>query len=113
MPGRLDSDDRSANGASMPPAAPSPRPHDLFRAGREGERFSSVEKWVRRRLGQVGHELRVAEIASTVFDLTGPLHALDRADARLLRLAALVHDVGRSVDQAEHPVHGAGMVLAD
>jgi exopolyphosphatase/pppGpp-phosphohydrolase len=56
----------------------------------------------------------VAEISATVFELTAPLHALHRSrDARLLRLAAMVHDVGRCVDDAEHPAHGAAMLLSD
>jgi exopolyphosphatase/pppGpp-phosphohydrolase len=32
-------------------------------------------------------------------------------DRRLLRLGALVHDVGRAVDKAEHPAIGADMLL--
>ena len=82
-------------------------------AARSAAPFAVIEKWVHRHLGRVDHERRVAEIAATVFDLTKPLHDLSAADARLLRLAAFVHDVGRSVDDAEHPRHGAAMVLAD
>ena len=75
---------------------------------------AAVERWVRRQLGAVQHELRVAEIGATVFELTSPLHRLEAAaDARLLRLACLVHDVGRCVDDAEHPAEGAAMLLAD
>lgn len=88
----------------MPNAAAQIRPAQL----------AAVQRWVRRRLGRVDHELRVAEIAATVFDLTAPLHGLERgADARLLRLASMVHDVGRSVDDAEHPAVGAAMLLKD
>ena len=97
----------------MPPAAPDSRSADLDRDPRGRAQCAAVEKWVRRRLGQTLHEVRVAEIAGTVFDLTAPLHSLDRAGARLLRLASLVHDVGRSVDDAEHPAHGAAMILSD
>ena len=101
----------------MPPAAPMPaatrHAGDPFRDARTRARLGAVEGWVRERLGSVAHELRVAEIAATVFDLTGPLHALGGAGARLLRMASLVHDVGRSADDAEHPVHGAAMLLRD
>jgi exopolyphosphatase/guanosine-5'-triphosphate,3'-diphosphate pyrophosphatase len=97
----------------MPPAAPESRPADPSRDARGRAQFAAVEKWVCRRLGQTLHEVRVAEIAETVFDLTAPLHSLDRATARLLRLASLVHDVGRAVDEAEHPAHGAAMILSD
>lgn len=102
----------------MPTAAPTMRVilvrEDPFRdAGRRAQ-LASVERWVRRRLGRVDHERRVAEVSATVFDLTAPLHGLDRAaDARLLRLASLVHDVGRSIDDAEHPALGAAMLLKD
>ena len=88
----------------MSTLATQPRPAQL----------AAVQRWVRRRLGRVDHELRVAEIAATVFDLTAPLHGLDRgSDARLLRLASVVHDVGRAVDDAEHPAIGAAMLLRD
>ena len=97
----------------MPPAAPIPQRVNLFNAKARARR-AAVEKWVRRRLGAIDHELRVEEIAGTVFDLTAPLHDLGRgADARLLALASLVHDVGRAVDEAEHPAHGAAMLLSD
>jgi exopolyphosphatase/pppGpp-phosphohydrolase len=73
----------------------------------------AVERWVARHLGAVDHEQRVAQIASTLFNLTWPLHRLAVADLKLLRLAAAVHDVGRSVDDANHPAEGAKMLLDD
>ena len=76
-------------------------------------KFDAVQRWVSRLLGGVRHERQVAAIAANLFDLTRPLHALALADRRLLRLAAMVHDVGRSVDKAEHPTEGAWMLLAD
>jgi exopolyphosphatase/pppGpp-phosphohydrolase len=97
----------------MPPAAPESQPAGRSRDARGRAQAAAVEKWVRRRLGQTVHELRVAEIAATVFDLTAPLHGLDGSSLRLLRLAALVHDVGRCEDEAAHPATGAAMVLAD
>jgi exopolyphosphatase/pppGpp-phosphohydrolase len=98
----------------MPPTPTPPTNALAFRDGRARAQHAAVERWVRRRLGTTGHERRVAEIAATVFDLTAPLHALQPSrDARLLHLAALVHDVGRSVNDAEHPAHGAAMLLSD
>jgi exopolyphosphatase/pppGpp-phosphohydrolase len=98
----------------MPPTPPSPSGAPAPLPARDHAEHAAVEQWVRRRLGSVAHELRVAEIGATVFELTSPLHALHAArDARLLRLAALVHDVGRSVDDAEHPARGAAMLLSD
>ena len=74
----------------------------------------SIRRWVRRRAGAgIVHERRVAEIAATLFDLTRDFHSLGASERRLLTLAALVHDVGRSVDADGHERHGAAMLLAD
>lgn len=71
----------------------------------------AVEKWVHGQLGTIRHEQRVSEVAQKLFDLTWPLHGLGRRERRLLRLAALVHDVGRAIDDRTHPKQGARMVL--
>jgi len=76
-------------------------------------RSALFERWVRRRLGNIDHERRVAEIALTLFDLTAPLHRLGAGERRTLKLATLVHDVGRSIDADGHAKHGAAMLLAD
>ena len=76
-------------------------------------RFLAVERWVLRHLNGVRHERRVAAIASHLFDLTRRLHGLSLAERRLLRLGALVHDVGRSVSKPAHPAEGAAMLLDD
>jgi hypothetical protein len=76
-------------------------------------KFLAVQRWVARQLGGVRHEQQVASIAASLFDLTRPLHCLTVADRRVLRLAAMVHDVGRCVSKPEHPTEGAWMVLAD
>jgi exopolyphosphatase/guanosine-5'-triphosphate,3'-diphosphate pyrophosphatase len=72
-----------------------------------------VERWVFRRLGQTDHERRVVAIAGTLFDLTHHLHRLRAGDRRLLRLASLMHDVGRRVDDKTHPEVGAAMIARD
>lgn len=72
--------------------------------------YRSLERWVLHELGSVDHERRVTKIASKLFDLTWPLHGLSRDDRRVLRLAAMVHDVGRSIDDDTHPQQGAWMV---
>jgi exopolyphosphatase/guanosine-5'-triphosphate,3'-diphosphate pyrophosphatase len=63
-------------------------------------------------LGAADHERQVAVVASCLFDITRPLHGLSTADRRLLRLGALVHDVGRAVDKDDHPAIGADMLLS-
>jgi exopolyphosphatase/pppGpp-phosphohydrolase len=73
--------------------------------------YQALDKWVLRQLGCVAHERRVAEVASKLFDLTWPLHGMGRAERRTLRLGALVHDVGRSIDDESHPHEGARLLL--
>jgi exopolyphosphatase/pppGpp-phosphohydrolase len=72
---------------------------------------TQVADWVRRRLGSVDHELRVARVAKTLFNLTRRWHNLSSADSRVLTLAALVHDVGRAMGPRKHAKNGARMVL--
>jgi exopolyphosphatase/pppGpp-phosphohydrolase len=55
----------------------------------------------------------VTEIAARLFDLTRPLHGLGPADLWLLRLAAVVHDVGRAVCDKTHPLEGARLLLSE
>jgi exopolyphosphatase/guanosine-5'-triphosphate,3'-diphosphate pyrophosphatase len=73
----------------------------------------AAERWVQRRLGRIGHERRVTAIATTLFDLMQELHGLEPAHRRLLRLGAIVHDVGRQIETRRHPALGAEMLLED
>lgn len=66
-----------------------------------------------RHLATVEHERRVTQIGAKLFDLTWPLHGLRMSDRRLLALAAVVHDVGRAIDDRTHPEQGARMLLED
>ena len=72
-----------------------------------------TERWAQRRLGKIDHERRVCDIACTLFDLTHPFHRLDAHEKRLLELASIVHDVGRKVDEKDHPLIGSKMIAAD
>ena len=69
-----------------------------------------VLRWVRAHLGTTDHERRVARLALELFDLTQPLHGLGWRERRTLLLAALTHDVGRAVAEADHHRAGARMV---
>ncbi len=69
-----------------------------------------LERWVARHLGKVRHERRVRDTATALFDLTHRLHGLEHQDRRILRWAALVHDVGRAIDDATHPLEGARLI---
>lgn len=68
-------------------------------------------RWVQRKLGDCEHERRVLAIASKLFDLTRPILGLGLSESRLLRLSALTHDIGRSVDEEDHHKHGAKLLL--
>jgi exopolyphosphatase / guanosine-5'-triphosphate,3'-diphosphate pyrophosphatase len=73
----------------------------------------SLEFWVRRRAGGSDHERRVAQIAGALFDLTQDLHDLSHRAQWTLVAAALVHDVGKSVDSDDHARIGANILLTD
>ena len=76
-------------------------------------RENAVERWVAHHLGSIDHERRVADVAASLFEVTWPLHQLTESDLHVLRLASIVHDVGRSVEKKEHPHRGARMVMRD
>lgn len=104
------------------PSPPAPPPSPTAGAAKRAEvaasgptslKHRAVERWVARRLGTIEHEQRVGRIASTLFNLTWPLHRLPVADLKLLRLGAAVHDVGRAVNDENHPAEGARMLLDD
>jgi exopolyphosphatase/guanosine-5'-triphosphate,3'-diphosphate pyrophosphatase len=71
----------------------------------------AMRRWVQRRLGTIDHEDRVVQIACQLSRLTAERHRLVSADLRLLGLAAIVHDVGRSIDDETHPRQGARLLL--
>jgi exopolyphosphatase/guanosine-5'-triphosphate,3'-diphosphate pyrophosphatase len=85
----------------------------MSRPGMEGQKAPSLSlfrEWVSGKLGMIRHERRVSAICHCLFDLTLPLHDLNRSDLRLLKLAAYLHDIGRSVNSKNHPAEGARMI---
>lgn len=71
---------------------------------------ADAAQWVRRKLGAADHERRVLAISGRLFDLLGSTLRLSDHDGELLRLAALTHDIGRSVSEKDHPARGADMI---
>lgn len=51
------------------------------------------------------HALHVAELSASLFDQLADLHKMDAEDKRLLRLAALLHDIGDFVGFESHHKH--------
>jgi exopolyphosphatase/pppGpp-phosphohydrolase len=85
----------------------------MSRPGMEGQRVRSLSwfrEWVYEQLGSVRHERRVSAICRILFEKTLPLHDLNRNDLRLLKLAAYLHDIGRSVNNKNHPAEGARII---
>lgn len=97
----------------MDRAALSPRPIVRAELSPRADSLHVLSLWTRRKLGSIDHERRVLQIAGALFDLTRDLHALGHRERWLLSAAALVHDVGRAVDPAEHARIGAEMILSD
>jgi len=74
-------------------------------------RVHILQHWVARRLGTIRHEQRVARIAAHLFDLTAHLHGLGSVHRRMLRMGALLHDVGRYYGSRRHHIRGCRMIL--
>ena len=73
-----------------------------------------VAGWAARRLGGLDHERRVLALADRLFEVTRHLHGLGEGERRTLRLAALLHDVGRAeADDKRHAARGAALLRAD
>lgn len=69
-----------------------------------------LERWATHHLHSLGHERRVMNLATDLFNLTHALHGLGTGELRLLRWASLVHDVGRAVCDETHPKDGARLI---
>jgi exopolyphosphatase/pppGpp-phosphohydrolase len=85
----------------------------MSRPGMEGLKAPSLSwfrEWVFEQLGTIRHERRVSAICHFLFDLTHSWHGMKRSDLRLLKLAAYLHDIGRSVNNKNHPAEGARMI---
>ncbi len=52
------------------------------------------------------HANHVADLALSLFDQLAPVHRLDGSTRRLLKIAALLHDVGVAVNYYNHDEHG-------
>ncbi len=59
----------------------------------------------------ISHSEHVAELALAMFDQWKPLHKLDKSYRRLLKTAALLHDIGITINYYSHARHSGYMVL--
>ncbi|CAN5496411.1 hypothetical protein BH09PLA1_BH09PLA1_10480 [soil metagenome] len=88
-------------------------PQDRHVGNRSTLKEHAAATYARRQLKRLDHERRVLIIATKLFDLTEEVHELKPRDRRLLRLAALLHDVGRRFGEKNHPADGARMIEED
>jgi exopolyphosphatase/guanosine-5'-triphosphate,3'-diphosphate pyrophosphatase len=73
-------------------------------------RFDAIHAFGRR-FGHDGvHETHVANLAILLFDRLREVHALEPAERDILFAAALMHDIGRTIDESSHHKHGAYIV---
>ncbi|MGE5610723.1 MAG: HD domain-containing protein [Bacillota bacterium] len=86
-------------------------PEILARSGTFALQLMAVRRWAGEHLGDVKHEQRVMQVAVHLFDLTAHLHGLGSQHRRLLKLGALLHDVGRYQEAKKHHVTGAKLIL--
>ena len=56
------------------------------------------------------HALHVTDMAMRLFDGWAPLHHLDARDRKLLYSAAMLHDIGISINYYDHTRHSAYLV---
>ena len=73
-------------------------------------RFDAVHA-LGKRFGHDGvHEGHVANLALQLFDRLRDVHALEPAERDVLFAAALLHDIGRTINESSHHKHGAYIV---
>ncbi len=60
--------------------------------------------------GNTDHAYHVAALSEAMFDGWRELHRLDERDRKLLRVAALLHDIGITINYYDHPRHSAYLV---
>lgn len=56
------------------------------------------------------HAVKVASLSLQIFDATFALHGLDDAKRRLLEIAALLHDIGASIESRGHHKHSHDLI---
>jgi exopolyphosphatase/guanosine-5'-triphosphate,3'-diphosphate pyrophosphatase len=58
------------------------------------------------------HVFQVCRLALRLFDATATLHRLGAKERRILHAAALLHDVGHTIDVLRHHKHARDLILA-
>jgi exopolyphosphatase/guanosine-5'-triphosphate,3'-diphosphate pyrophosphatase len=79
-------------------------------ASRDDVRRRSVEALGRRFGGENAHGQQTARLARQLFDATAPALGLEEECGDLLEYAALLHDIGRSIEHEHHHRHSAYLI---
>jgi exopolyphosphatase/guanosine-5'-triphosphate,3'-diphosphate pyrophosphatase len=74
------------------------------------QRLDTVERLAQRYEHLGGHQRHVARLALGLFERLAPLHGLAPADRDLLWAAAILHGIGRFVDEHSHHKHAAYVI---
>jgi inorganic triphosphatase YgiF len=71
----------------------------------------SIDELLARHHASHAHAYHVADLALALFNLAGPIHEINSKKRSLLRMGALLHDVGTTVDEANHHLAGRDIIL--
>ncbi|MBM3289042.1 MAG: HD domain-containing protein [Candidatus Hydrogenedentes bacterium] len=71
----------------------------------------AVRRLARKLDPEPGHAFQVCRNALELFDATRSLHGLGRPARRLLGAAALLHDIGHTIDVVGHHKHSRDLIL--
>ena len=72
--------------------------------------MKAIEAWMRSFGWEPEHSLQVRVLALQLFDQLKPLHGLTRGDRQMLEAAAIVHDIGFSIDELGHHKHSFRLI---
>lgn len=71
----------------------------------------SIDNILRRYEANIRHSYHVQQLALSLFDQTKELHGLGEEERKLLKVGALLHDIGMYVDYYNHHKHGFYLMI--
>ena len=72
--------------------------------------IKAIEQWMYSFDWEPEHALQVRCLALQFFDQLEPLHGLDQDARQILEAAAILHDIGFSIDEAKHHKHSQKLI---
>lgn len=80
-------------------------------ASRHEKGLAAARRLMEKRTPAPDHALQVCRLSLELFDQLVDLHRLGRSERRLLEAAALLHDIGQSIDFPLHHKHARDLIL--